>query len=71
MNASYYNAGPGERMVDEMFWECADIRDEAFERYLENLREQAATEPECGDDIDDAYDRECERDDYEGEEDFD
>jgi hypothetical protein len=60
MNAAYYNAGPGERMIDEMFYECEDVRDEIGD-----------IDAECGDDIDDAYDRERDRDDYEGEEDYD
>jgi hypothetical protein len=69
MNAAYFNAGPGERMLDLMFYECADMREHPDGEEIDALHDYL-DEAECEDDIDDAYDRERERD-YEDEEDYD
>jgi hypothetical protein len=81
MNAAYYNAEPGSRMIDEMFYECADARNDDLGDFLRNYPEltddtdgeledptHGDIRAETSDDIDDAYDREKEQ---EYEEDFD
>jgi hypothetical protein len=70
MNAAYYNAEPGSRLIDLMFYECADLRDHPDGEEIDALHDSLdeAKEAECDDDNDDAYDRERES---EYEEDFD
>lgn len=71
MNASYYNGEPGSRSIDfdveAMHYECENFRGEGLDELADALEEYAdELEAECGDDIDDEYDREREY-----EEDFD
>lgn len=69
MNAAYYNAEPGSRSIDEMFHECDRAReDNDWSEAREGHLSDSENAPETSDDVDDAYDRERDR---EYEEDFD
>lgn len=73
MDAPYYNADPGFRSVDEMFYELENARNDAgygdldydLDRdfdILDTVDAEADDDPETSDDIDDAYDRDREDD---------